>query len=76
MKIFFLYSVFEIEEPTTVDDCTEVGSSFRRSPSFWEFFFLLVTFSSSEIPDAPVPVQTEGDSAAPPEVLRTPAGCF
>ena len=38
--------------------------------------FLLITFTSFEIPDAPVPVQTEGDSAAPPEVLRTPAGSF
>ena len=40
------------------------------------YFFLLITFTSFEIPDAPVPVRTEGDYAAPPEVLQTPAGSF
>ena len=41
-----------------------------------KYVFLLVTFSSFEIPNAPVPVQPEGDSAAPRSVLRTPAGSF
>ena len=41
-----------------------------------KFVFLLVTFGSFEIPDAPVPLQIKRNSAGPRAALRAPAGYF